>query len=129
MTALTSGRLKVDGDIGLLTKSTRFFKKYTPPSMAGAEEEKREELLEAAKEEKIFQKLKERQRMKYLKVLDSAVQKCSSAFIRIGFEGKRFDQQVFEKQFVLRQQLVEKYPEDKRFHFDLGQSFGGKSGR
>jgi long-chain acyl-CoA synthetase len=45
MTALTSGRLKVDGDIGLLSKSTRFFKKYTLPSAAGAQEEPREELI------------------------------------------------------------------------------------
>jgi long-chain acyl-CoA synthetase len=45
MTALTSGRLKVDGDIGLLSKSTRFFKKYAPPSAAGAQEEPREELI------------------------------------------------------------------------------------
>jgi long-chain acyl-CoA synthetase len=44
MTALTSGKLKVEGDIGLLTKATRFFKKYTPPG-AGEAEEKREELI------------------------------------------------------------------------------------
>ena len=44
MTAFTSGRLKVEGDMGLLTKATRFFKKYTPPGPAGPEEEK-EELL------------------------------------------------------------------------------------
>ncbi len=44
MTAFTSGRLKVEGDMGLLTKATRFFKKYTPPGPAGQEEEK-EELL------------------------------------------------------------------------------------
>ncbi|MCX5881957.1 MAG: long-chain-fatty-acid--CoA ligase [Deltaproteobacteria bacterium] len=42
MTAFTSGRLKVEGDIGLLTKATRFFKKYTP---AGKPEEKPEELI------------------------------------------------------------------------------------
>jgi putative sterol carrier protein len=44
MTAFTSGRLKVEGDMGLLTKATQFFKKYTPPGPAGPEEEK-EELL------------------------------------------------------------------------------------
>jgi len=44
MTAFTSGRLKVEGDVGLLTKATRFFKKYTPPGSAGQEAEK-EELL------------------------------------------------------------------------------------
>jgi hypothetical protein len=44
MTAFTSGRLKVEGDMGLLTKATRFFKKYTPPGSAGQEKEK-EELL------------------------------------------------------------------------------------
>jgi uncharacterized OB-fold protein len=44
MMALTSGKLKVEGDIGLLTKATRFFKKYTPPG-AGEAEEKREELI------------------------------------------------------------------------------------
>ncbi len=43
MTAFTSGKLKVEGDMGLLTKATQFFKKYTPPS-AGQEEE-REELI------------------------------------------------------------------------------------
>jgi long-chain acyl-CoA synthetase len=44
-TALTSGKLKVDGDIGLLTKSTKFFKKYTPPFASAEEEEPREELI------------------------------------------------------------------------------------
>ncbi len=44
MTAFTSGKLKVEGEMGLLTKATKFFKKYTPPA-AGAEEEEREELL------------------------------------------------------------------------------------
>jgi|GEM_PF-23826 len=44
MTAFTSGRLKVEGDMGLLTKATRFFKKYQPPS-AGAEEEEAEPLV------------------------------------------------------------------------------------
>ena len=42
MTAFTSGRLKVEGDLGLLTKATRFFKKYTA---AGKPEEKPEELI------------------------------------------------------------------------------------
>ncbi len=42
MTAFSSGRLKVEGDMGLLTKATRFFKKYTP---AGKPEEKPEELI------------------------------------------------------------------------------------
>ncbi len=45
MTAFTSGRLKVEGDLGLLTKATKFFKKYTPPSAAGETEEVREELI------------------------------------------------------------------------------------
>ncbi|BBO78144.1 hypothetical protein DSCW_55610 [Desulfosarcina widdelii] len=44
MTAFTSGRLKVEGDMGLLTQATKFFKKYTPPGPAAQEEEK-EELL------------------------------------------------------------------------------------
>ncbi len=43
MSAFTSGKLKVEGDIGLLTKATQFFKKYQPP---GAEDqEKAEELI------------------------------------------------------------------------------------
>ena len=42
MTAFSSGRLKIEGDMGLLTKATRFFKKYTP---AGKPEEKPEELI------------------------------------------------------------------------------------
>lgn len=42
MTAFTSGKLKVEGDFGLLTKATKFFKKYQPP---GGEEEKGEELI------------------------------------------------------------------------------------
>jgi long-chain acyl-CoA synthetase len=46
MTAFTSGRLKVEGDMGLLTKATRFFKKYTPPG--AAEEKKQEELIRLA---------------------------------------------------------------------------------
>lgn len=44
MTAFSSGKLKVEGDMGLLGKATKFFKKYTPPGPAGAVEEK-EELL------------------------------------------------------------------------------------
>jgi uncharacterized OB-fold protein/putative sterol carrier protein len=44
MTAFSSGKLKVEGDMGLLTKATRFFKKYTPPGSAGQGAEK-EELL------------------------------------------------------------------------------------
>jgi long-chain acyl-CoA synthetase len=43
MTAFTSGKLKVEGDLGLLTKATKFFKKYTPPSAVA--EEKGEELI------------------------------------------------------------------------------------
>jgi acyl-CoA synthetase (AMP-forming)/AMP-acid ligase II/uncharacterized OB-fold protein/putative sterol carrier protein len=35
MTAFASGRLKVEGDLGLLTKATKFFKKYTPPAAGG----------------------------------------------------------------------------------------------
>lgn len=42
MTAFTSGRLKVEGDLGLLSKATRFFKKYTA---GGKTEEKPEELI------------------------------------------------------------------------------------
>ena len=45
MTAFTSGRLKVEGDMGLLTKATKFFKKYTPPAAAGIQEEEKEELI------------------------------------------------------------------------------------
>ena len=45
MTAFTSGKLKVEGDMGLLTKATQFFKKYTPPSADEDEEEKGEELI------------------------------------------------------------------------------------
>jgi len=45
MSAFSSGRLKVEGDMGLLMKATRFFKKYTPPGPAGAEEEKQDELI------------------------------------------------------------------------------------
>ncbi len=44
MTALTSGKLKVEGDMGLLGQSAQWFKKYTPPVAAGQEEE-REELI------------------------------------------------------------------------------------
>jgi len=43
MTAFTAGKLKVEGDLGLLTKATKFFKKYTPP--AGEQEEQGEELI------------------------------------------------------------------------------------
>jgi long-chain acyl-CoA synthetase len=45
MTAFTSGRLKVEGEMGLLTKATRFFKKYTPPGAEGEPEKKAEELV------------------------------------------------------------------------------------
>ncbi|GAB4304702.1 MAG: hypothetical protein Kow0090_20310 [Myxococcota bacterium] len=44
MTAFASGRLKVEGDIGLLAKSTKFFNKYEPPSEKG-KEKKPEELI------------------------------------------------------------------------------------
>ncbi|PIP40356.1 MAG: hypothetical protein COX19_05880 [Desulfobacterales bacterium CG23_combo_of_CG06-09_8_20_14_all_51_8] len=44
MTAFTSGKLKVEGDLGLLTKATKFFKKYTPPAGDDAGE-KGEELI------------------------------------------------------------------------------------
>jgi long-chain acyl-CoA synthetase len=44
MTAFTSGKLKVEGDLGLLTKATRFFKKYVPPT-ADPGTEKQEELI------------------------------------------------------------------------------------
>lgn len=47
MTAFSSGRLKVEGDMGLLTKATKFFKKYTPPS--GQVEEKGEELIQISR--------------------------------------------------------------------------------
>ncbi|MGB9499532.1 MAG: hypothetical protein ACKVE4_07225 [Dissulfuribacterales bacterium] len=43
MTAFTAVKLKVEGDLGLLTKATKFFKKYTPPP--GEEEEQGEELI------------------------------------------------------------------------------------
>ena len=43
MTAFTSGRLKVEGDLGLMSKAAKFFKKYVPPS--GAVEEKKQELI------------------------------------------------------------------------------------
>ncbi len=45
MTAFTSGRLKVEGDMGLMTKAARFFKKYSPPSAEEEEEEPAEELI------------------------------------------------------------------------------------
>ncbi len=44
MTAFSSGKLKVEGDMGLLTKATKFFKKYTPPGPTGQKADK-EELL------------------------------------------------------------------------------------
>ncbi len=44
MTAFTSGRLKVEGDMGLLVKATKFFKKYSPPGAAQVEK-KQEELI------------------------------------------------------------------------------------
>jgi acyl-CoA synthetase (AMP-forming)/AMP-acid ligase II/uncharacterized OB-fold protein/putative sterol carrier protein len=44
MTAFSSGKLIVEGEMGLLVKAARFFKKYTPPGPAGQVEEK-EELL------------------------------------------------------------------------------------
>ena len=43
MSALTAGKLKVEGDIGLLVKAARFFKKFTSPSQ---DEEPREELIQ-----------------------------------------------------------------------------------
>jgi uncharacterized OB-fold protein/putative sterol carrier protein len=43
MLAFSAGKLKVEGDLGLLSKATQFFKKYTPP--AAEEEEQGEELL------------------------------------------------------------------------------------
>ncbi len=43
MTAFTTGKLSVEGDLGLLTKATKFFKKYTPPS--GQTEAEGEELI------------------------------------------------------------------------------------
>ncbi|MBU0991354.1 MAG: SCP2 sterol-binding domain-containing protein [Proteobacteria bacterium] len=43
MTAFSSGKLKVDGDLGLLGPATKFFKKYVPAS--GMEEEVGEELI------------------------------------------------------------------------------------
>ncbi len=45
MAAFTSGRLKVEGDMGLLTKATRFFKKYSPPTAGGQPEDEGEELI------------------------------------------------------------------------------------
>ena len=35
MAAFTSGRLKIDGDMGLMSKSAKFFKKLEPSSFAG----------------------------------------------------------------------------------------------
>jgi len=37
--------------------------------------------------------------------------------------GKRYEEKVYEKQLVLRQQLVEKYPRVKRFRYSLGSSY------
>lgn len=46
MTAFTSGRLKVEGDMSLLPKAARFFKKYTPPGADDATTaEEREEFI------------------------------------------------------------------------------------
>jgi uncharacterized OB-fold protein/putative sterol carrier protein len=44
MTAFTSGRLKVEGDLGLMSKAAKFFKKYMPPGEE-AREAPKEELL------------------------------------------------------------------------------------
>jgi len=44
MTAFTSGRLKVEGDLGLMGKAAKFFKKYLPPG-GGAREAPKEELI------------------------------------------------------------------------------------
>jgi uncharacterized OB-fold protein/putative sterol carrier protein len=44
MTAFSSGKLAVEGDLGLMLKATRFFKKYSPPG-AEAREAPSEELL------------------------------------------------------------------------------------
>ena len=44
MAAFSSGRLKVEGDMGLLPQAARFFKKYSPLS-GGEEEEQGEELI------------------------------------------------------------------------------------
>jgi len=44
MTAFSSGKLKVEGDMSLLMKAARFFKKYTSPS-ADPDEKKGEELV------------------------------------------------------------------------------------
>ena len=43
MNAFTSGRMKVEGDMGLLPPAAKFFKKYQPPS--GGDEDEGEELL------------------------------------------------------------------------------------
>lgn len=45
MAAFSSGRLKVEGEMGLLTKATRFFKKYAPPTAGGQPEDEGEELI------------------------------------------------------------------------------------
>ena len=48
MTAFTSGKLKIEGNLGLMTKSAKFFKKYSPP--AGKEKEKKTEELVVLKQ-------------------------------------------------------------------------------
>jgi long-chain acyl-CoA synthetase len=45
MAAFSSGRLKVEGEMGLLTKAPRFFKKYAPPTAGGQPEDEGEELI------------------------------------------------------------------------------------
>lgn len=42
MTAFSSGKLKVEGDLGLLTKATKFFKKYQPPGARAVQAEAEE---------------------------------------------------------------------------------------
>jgi serine/threonine protein kinase/Flp pilus assembly protein TadD len=37
--------------------------------------------------------------------------------------GKRLNKKVLQERLVLRQQLVEKYPREKRFHLNLGDSY------
>ncbi|MBF0227471.1 MAG: long-chain-fatty-acid--CoA ligase [Desulfobacterales bacterium] len=49
MMAFSAGKLKVQGDMGLLMKAAKFFKKYTPPSAQGQEEKPREELIQLKK--------------------------------------------------------------------------------
>ncbi|MFC1851623.1 long-chain-fatty-acid--CoA ligase [candidate division CSSED10-310 bacterium] len=45
MKAFSAGKLKVEGNMGLLTKAARFFKKYRPPAAAGDDEPKKQELI------------------------------------------------------------------------------------